>query len=627
MKNYKQLVNELPSKSVVFTFGRFNPPTTGHELLIKVVRKLASQRKADHVVFVSSTQDSKKNPLDVTKKVQYLELLFPNTRFVPAKEEIKTFLDAARSLNGRYKNIVMVVGSDRVDEFKKVLHQYNGKNYRFETVDVVSAGERDPDSDDVSGASGTKMRQFAAKGDYLQFKRGLPTTVRDIDGKRLMNDIRCGMGLEPIKEQINLVKDDLREQYFRGEIFNEGDIVESNETVYKIIKRGSNHLLLQDETGKKVSKWIQDVQQTERQYMLEEKLITEDEKQDAVNQAAARGAKQAEDARKMLELKTKQAKQLEDLKNNQAKEVAAERSRVKVESAKYNISKSLMSLSDFRKTMSMGQKGVNVDNKETESDIDAEVSIVHQPASNLVGGEHMASNDNHSLRRMKVNYHLGEANYKGLEKEDKPGAKKTEFKGGTNSVTGDTVEGWKDEKKPVKEEIEINEEEFIAQVEADLDVLSEDDIFEAYDDEELAIIDEETGEELEAVSEEAKYDEPLIMEVLSRAERIKAKARLRRTQAKRQRRQKIAIRQLSSPQVANRRARRLAISSMKKRLLKGRNPSKVSVGEKERVERFIQQRKKIVDRLATRMVSRVKQIEKARLSHKKFTKPNNGVAF
>ena len=82
MKNYKELLSQLPSKTVVFTCGRFNPPNVGHELLIKVVRKLASQRKADHFIFVSSVQDAKKNPLEIGKKLQYLGSLFPNTKFV-----------------------------------------------------------------------------------------------------------------------------------------------------------------------------------------------------------------------------------------------------------------------------------------------------------------------------------------------------------------------------------------------------------------------------------------------------------------------------------------------------------------------------------------------------------------
>ena len=165
------------------------------------------------------------------------------------------------------------------------------------------------------------------------------------------------------------------------------------------------------------------------------------------------------------------------------------------------------------------------------------------------------------------------------------------------------------------------------QVEADMDALSEEEFLEAYDDEELAIIDDETSEELAYVEEEAGMDTPALMEVLSRHERLMAKARFRRTQQHRKVKEKIALKRLSTPEIANKRARRMAISSMKKRLLKGRNPQKVSVGEKERVERFIQQRRKIVDRLASRMVQRVRQVEKARLHHSKFTKPNNGVTF
>lgn len=826
MKNYKELVNELPTKTVVFAFGRFNPPTLGHELLIKVVRKLASQRKADHVVFASATQDAKKNPLEISKKVQYLELLFPNTRFAPANKDIRTFLEAAASLNKRYRNLVMVAGSDRVHEFEKILKQYNGKAYKFDTIEVVSAGSRDPDADDASGMSGTKMRSLASKGDYFQFKRGLPTTVRDIDGKRLMNDIRVGMGLEPIKEQINLVKDTIREQYFRGEIFLEGEIVESDNTVYKIIKRGSNHLLLQDETGSKVSKWIQDVQLTEREYMSQENLLNEDDQKAGLTVGVG-GAKTAENQRKVAELKAKQAKQIEDVKERQTREMATARTNMKTqnEDKKYDIPKSLMSLGDFRKTLKMGAKPVDDSGEQT-------------PAENgIIGDTHLAADGKHGLRHMKIKHHLGEASaaaklqkafqreqeriaaerkageellkkpvkeevdleegyfvhrekdtklhfntvaqlrqsktpshlkvtdhkhkhlgtvadvlrnqtlykteetvlegngyddnrtgfakkpreddeyhnepkpkfkaksdmdrphtvhidgkpwkrfsnghqahaaaktltakgkkataiahfreeteeqqdtrkvqlkrfkdqaagakldpvteaaYAGLEKEDKPGKVKTAVvKTHPKAVEIETVEGWKDEKKPVKEGTEeeqlefdfeeINESEFDSLIES----LTDEDILEAYEDSELAIVDEETGEELEAVSEEAEYDTPALMEVLSRMERVKAKARMRRTKSKRERAEKIALRHFSSTPVANRRARRLSVSLLKKRLMKGVNPAKASVGQKENMERYIAQHRKVVDRLSARMVTKVRQTEKKRLSHRKFTK-------
>ena len=146
----------------------------------------------------------------------------------------------------RSRNIIVVTSADKVQSLKK---------YKVESVIV---GDKDPDAED-------SVRSFAAKGLYEEFKKNLPTSIRELDSKRLMNDIRIGSGLEPIKEQINLVKDELREQYFRGEIFNVGDIVECADKEYEIVKRGSNHLLLKCSEGKLVSKWIQEVKQVKKQ--------------------------------------------------------------------------------------------------------------------------------------------------------------------------------------------------------------------------------------------------------------------------------------------------------------------------------------------------------------------------
>ena len=255
-------MESLPSKTVVFAFGRFNPPTTGHQLLVQFVKKLASQNRADHVIYASRTQDTKKNPLNVDRKVHYLNLMFPNTRFVGASEQVRTFIEAAKELNKKYKNIIMVAGSDRVPEYEKLLTKYNGTEFHFDSVKVVSAGERDPDSDDVSGMSASKMRSVASKGDFTQFKKGLPSTLRDIDARRLMNDVREGMGLESIKEQIKLPFNALREKYFQGEIYKVGEIVESltGESL-EVVKRGTNYLLVKDSAGAVSSKWLNEVTQ------------------------------------------------------------------------------------------------------------------------------------------------------------------------------------------------------------------------------------------------------------------------------------------------------------------------------------------------------------------------------
>jgi len=269
MKQYRQLVKELPSKKVVFAFGRFQPPTTGHELLVNAVKKLAGST-ADHVIYASKTEDKKSNPLPVARKVYFLKRMFPKTNFIAASAEVRTFIEAAKELNKKYKNLVMVAGSDRINEYDKILNKYNGTEFKFDTIEVVSAGERDPDSDTASGMSGTKMREAAVAGDFNKFKKGLPHTLTELDGRRLMNDIRKGMGHPIIKEQFIVQKDDLREKYFNGEIFNVGDIVESSDIQYEIVKRGSNHLLLKQENGSLVSKWIQDVTIVEELKMNEE---------------------------------------------------------------------------------------------------------------------------------------------------------------------------------------------------------------------------------------------------------------------------------------------------------------------------------------------------------------------
>lgn len=253
MRSYKNLMESLPSKTVVFAFGRFNPPTTGHQLLVQFVKKLAKQSRAEHVIYASHPQDSKKNPLSVDRKIHYLNLMFPGTNFIGASEDVRTFIEAAKELNKKYKNLIMVASSDCVSEYKKIFEKYNGSEFHFDNVQVISAGERDPDAD-------FKMRTLATKGDFAGFRKGLPSTMREIDARRLMNDVREGMGLDVIKEQIKFNTDVIREQYFKGEIFNVGDIVESVAgEKYEIVKRGTNHLLVKDSSDVVHSKWIHEV--------------------------------------------------------------------------------------------------------------------------------------------------------------------------------------------------------------------------------------------------------------------------------------------------------------------------------------------------------------------------------
>ena len=443
MKQYKQLLNELPSKTVVFAFGRFNPPTNGHELVMKVVQRLAQQKRADHIVFASRSQDAKKNPLPVDKKIKYLKMMFPRTNFVAATDQMRTFLEACSKLHSmKYKNVIMVAGSDRYQTFSGTLNKYNGVKgthgyYKFDTIEVISSGQRDADSDTASGMSGTKMRGHASKGDFKSFKKGLPTTMREIDARRLMNDIRMGMNMPAIREEINLVKDTLRERYFRGEVFNVGDLVVENETVYEVAKRGSNHLLVRDMEGNLQSKWIQDVKEFSMNEAKEKGLTSKTVRKTdrikvarmiammmgvdnpetgspealvnmglrkvrvkALNPEALRLVAKILDLAKAYEIKYDQNMVPSKLKEEKLPTVK------KIDkSRKDNISNDILTPSDFRKLKKMSEEKPE---GETESDMDAkhEKDPVHTEVGGLMNPPYATTDDN--LRRRKVMYQTNE---------------------------------------------------------------------------------------------------------------------------------------------------------------------------------------------------------------------------
>ena len=249
-------MRELPSKKVVFAFGRFQPPGKNHGLVFAAVKHLATAQGADHIIYASRSQDKKSNPLPVDRKVYWLNRMFPKTNFIGADDSIRTFIEAAKHLNKKYKNLVMVAGSDRVSEFQTLLDKYNGKEFNYDTIEVVSAGERDPDSEGTSGMSGTKMRDAAKNSDVKSFKKGLPSTVTTIDAKRLMNELREYMGLEVVKEDISFDRNELREQYLRGEVFLKGEFVQDDAGTYEIVDRGTNYLTVVNESGELLKKWI-----------------------------------------------------------------------------------------------------------------------------------------------------------------------------------------------------------------------------------------------------------------------------------------------------------------------------------------------------------------------------------
>ena len=204
------------AKKIVFAWGRFNPPTIGHGVVMERVAKEAKTRSADYAIFASKSNDPKKNPLTFRTKVKFLKQSFPkHSKNINASPRLKTIIDVMKSLDKKYAEVSLVVGSDRAPELNKLLNQYNGKEYDFENIEIISAGERDPDAEDVTGMSASKMRKAAAEGDYKSFKKGSPIK----NPKPLYNAIRSGMQIR--EEFASLVEDVHDDWSIKGARFNQ----------------------------------------------------------------------------------------------------------------------------------------------------------------------------------------------------------------------------------------------------------------------------------------------------------------------------------------------------------------------------------------------------------------------
>jgi hypothetical protein len=260
--------NEATRKSIAFTFGRFNPPTIGHE---KLINKVASVSANDYRIYLSRSEDAKKNPLSANEKLKIMKSMFPRHA---RKIEINTtnmILDICTNLYKKgYTEIFMVVGSDRVREFETIINKYNDIKsrhgyYNFDNVNVLSAGERDPDAEGASGMSASKMRAAAAKGDMNSFKRGLP---RGVNADDIMKAVRKGMRLAASFEPqgttlLTLSQFDqqqVRDLYIREQIFNIGDKVKyvKEDIQGKVVRKGTNYIVLEDNNNNLRKCWIWD---------------------------------------------------------------------------------------------------------------------------------------------------------------------------------------------------------------------------------------------------------------------------------------------------------------------------------------------------------------------------------
>ena len=191
-------MQEQKSKKVVFTFGRFQPPTSGHQLLIDKVVDVANKKKAEHRIYASPGSDPKRNPLSYNNKIKYMKRMFPNANIVKNASMKNPFIVAQSLSDEGYEEVTMVVGSDRVSEMRKALNRYIDE-FGFKKLTVVSAGKRDPDAEGAAGMSGTKMRKAAAEGNMRDFKKGVPKKLSKTDTEGLFKAVRRGMGIRERK--------------------------------------------------------------------------------------------------------------------------------------------------------------------------------------------------------------------------------------------------------------------------------------------------------------------------------------------------------------------------------------------------------------------------------------------
>jgi len=267
-------IDEALEKSFAFTFGRFNPPTIGHE---KLIRTVASQG-SDYKIFISRSQDAVKNPLSPSDKLKWMQMIFKNYASHILVMPTNMVLELATKIYSMgYTSITMVVGSDRVGEFKSILNKYNDEKnrhgyYNFKKIDVVSAGERDPDEEGVTGMSASKLRDYAKRGDLKNFKRGVPGNLSEKQKNELFFDVRKGMGLsvslasnfEPQENKIKTLQEfeakQVRDLYIREVIFNIGEQVNNTKLniIGKVIRRGTNYIVLEDTNNSLHKSWIWD---------------------------------------------------------------------------------------------------------------------------------------------------------------------------------------------------------------------------------------------------------------------------------------------------------------------------------------------------------------------------------
>ena len=267
---------EGPAETLTVAFGRFNPPTVGHGKLLAAAQKAATG--GDLKIYPSRSQDPKKNPLDPDMKVSFMKKMFPDySENIINDDEMRSIFNVLTTASEQgYKDVNIIVGSDRQAEFENLATKYNGELYDFENIRVISAGVRDADAEGVEGMSASKMRKAVVDDDFAAFRRGTPKDLSDGDTQALFDAVRSGMKIKAKKKEVTETWEiapkcdprGLRDNYVSGNIFNIGDIVENLNTglIGEIVRRGTNHLICVTKENYMFKSWIRDVMEAVQNY-------------------------------------------------------------------------------------------------------------------------------------------------------------------------------------------------------------------------------------------------------------------------------------------------------------------------------------------------------------------------
>ena len=265
------------SDALTLVFGRFNPPTTGHKKLLDTAKGISGEN--DFRIYPSRSHDPKKNPLDPGTKIKFMKQMFADyEEEIVNEKDMKTIFDVLLTAQEEgYKEVTIVVGSDRLGEFKNLATKYNGDLYNFDSIAVVPGGTRDSDAEGVEGMSASKIRKAVKDDDRKAFERGIPSSLGKEEINNLWNELKRSMGMsvttdkkdkKTAKESVELWQiapsfdySGLREKYYNKEIFKRGDLVESMTTGLRgtVTRRGANHLICVTENGIMFKSWIKDV--------------------------------------------------------------------------------------------------------------------------------------------------------------------------------------------------------------------------------------------------------------------------------------------------------------------------------------------------------------------------------